>query len=396
MDENMKYPTIDNLDLQGKTVFVRVDYNVSLNGAEIRDDTRIRASLPTLKELKSKGACLVLASHLGRPDGKRDEKFSLLPVAGRLAELMECEVVAPDDCVGMEVKKLIHDAKPEQIVLLENLRFHAEEKSCDALFSEKLASLADVYVNDAFGTMHRSHASTVGMVKHFKQKAIGRLVEKEVNFLSRLMSEPEPPFVVVIGGAKVSDKMAVIENLLNRANAILVGGGMAYTFLKAKGTDVGNSLVEDSKISLAKRIMERARVKGVDFLLPVDSIVADEFKESSPHRVLKNSDSWASGMALDIGPETVRCYADVLATAKTVFWNGPMGVYEMAAFKKGTDKIAELVAATHAVTVVGGGDLLAAVAAVGVADKISHLSTGGGASLKFLEGIELPGLKVFK
>lgn len=395
MDEHMKYPTLDSLDCQGKVVFVRVDYNVSLtDDGQIRDDARLVASLTTLKELRQKGAKIVLASHLGRPDGKRVEKYSLLPVARRLAELLDCEVLAPDNCIGMEVKKLIHDAKAEQVVLLENLRFHAEEKACDDSFSEKLASLADIYVNDAFGTMHRAHASTVGMVKYFKQKAIGRLVEKEVSFLGRLLTEAEKPFVVVLGGAKVSDKIAVIENLLNKADKILIGGGMAYTFLKAKGVEVGKSLVEDSKLSLAKRLMERAQTKGVDLLLPIDSKIAKECRADVDYRVVKNDENWEGWMALDIGPETIRCYADVLATAKTIFWNGPMGVYEVPVFQQGTDEIARLIAKSKALSVVGGGDSLAAVAQAGVADQISHLSTGGGAALNFLEGQELPGLKV--
>lgn len=392
----MKYPTLDKLDCQDKTVFVRVDYNVSLNkDGEIRDDARIVASIPTLNELRQKGAKLVLASHLGRPKGKPDEKFSLLPVAKRLAELLDCDVLMPDDCVGMEVKKLIAETRPEgQVLLLENLRFQPGEESNDPIFSEKLASLADIYVNDAFGTMHRAHASTVGMVKHFKQKAIGRLVEKEVVFLGRLITEPAKPFVVVLGGGKVADKIAVIENLIGKADKILIGGGMAYTFLKARGVDVGRSLVDDSKLSLARRLMERARVKGVELLLPVDSVVADTYAADSAYRVLKNSDSWGEGMALDIGPDTIRCFEDVLLTAKTIFWNGPMGVYEMPVFQKGTNEIARQIAAATALSVVGGGDSLAAVAQAGVMDKISYHSTGGGASLEFLQGTDLPGLKV--
>lgn len=395
MDENMKYPTLDRLDCQDKAVFVRVDYNVSFTeDGQVRDDARLVASLPTLRELQQKGAKLVLASHLGRPDGRRVEKYSLLPVAQRLAELLECEVLAPDNCIGMEVKKLIHDVKPEQVVLLENLRFHQEEKLCDDSFSEKLASLAEVYVNDAFGTMHRAHASTVGMVKYFKQKAIGRLVEKEVGFLGRLLTEAEKPFIVVLGGAKVSDKIAVIENLLHKADKILIGGGMAYTFLQAKGLEVGQSLVEDSRISLAKRLMERAQARGVELLLPVDSVLAKQCEADADYRIVRNNENWDGWMALDIGPETIRCYADVLATAKTIFWNGPMGVYEIPTFRKGTDEIARLIAKTRVLTVVGGGDSLAAVAEAGVADQISHLSTGGGAALSFLEGQELQGLKV--
>ena len=391
----MKYPTLDQLDVQGKTVFLRVDFNLSLTAdGNVRDDSRLRASLPTITELRQKGAKLVLASHLGRPQGEVNAQYSLLPVAKRLAELTETEVLMPEDCVGMAVKKLIHDARDDQIVLLENLRFHAEEESCDVGFSEKLAELATVYVDDAFGAMHRAHASTVGMVKHFSQKAIGRLVEKEVSFLGRLLHEPHKPFVVVLGGAKVSDKMAVIENLMNFADTILIGGGMAYTFLQAQGFAVGKSLVEEAKLSLAKRLLERAQNKGVTILLPEDSVVAEKFAATSPFRTLSNEQSWDNGMGLDIGPKTIAKYAQVIANAKTIFWNGPMGVYEMPAFQKGTDAVAKLIAESSALKVVGGGDSLAAVEQSGYADKIDHLSTGGGAALEFLEGKELPGLKV--
>lgn len=393
----MKYPTLDNIDCHGKTVFVRVDYNVSLTEEGlVRDDTRIRASLPTLNELRKKGAKLVLASHLGRPKGKFDANFSLLPVAQCLAELLEVEVLVPENCIGMEVKKLIHEAKENQVILLENLRFHSEEESCDEGFSQKLAELAEIYVNDAFGTMHRAHASTAGMVKFFKERAIGRLVEKEVGFLSRLLHEPKKPYVVILGGAKISDKIAVIENLINVADKILVGGGMAYTFLLAQGHKVGKSLVEESKVALAKRIMERAQIKGVDLLLPVDSIIAEKFTPDASNRVVSNEDDWADWMGLDIGPKTIVKFKEAIAGAKTVFWNGPMGVYEMPAFQKGTDAVAKFVSESDAMTVVGGGDSLAAINQSGFSSKISHMSTGGGASLEFLEGKDLPGLKAIE
>lgn len=396
-NNEMKHPTIDNLDVHGKTVFVRVDFNVSLTpDGRVRDDKRVRASLPTLKELRQKGAKLVLASHLGRPTGKRDPKFSLLPVAQCLAELMETDVLAPEDCVGMEVKKLVHEAKENQIVLLENLRFHAEEEACDDAFSHKLSELAEVYVNDAFGTMHRAHASTSGMVKYFKAKAIGRLVEKEVGFLGRLLHEPQKPLVVILGGAKISDKIAVIENLMNVADKILIGGGMAYTFLKARGVDVGKSLVEESKISLAKRLLERAQNKGIEIVLPADSVIAEKFDAGANHRIAENDGKWGDWMGLDVGPKTLESFTRALNGAKTVFWNGPLGVYEMPAFQKGTDALARLIADAEALTVVGGGDSLAAVKQAGVADRVSHLSTGGGASLEFLEGKELPGLKALE
>lgn len=391
----MQYPTIDQLDVNGKTVFVRVDYNVSLtDDGKVRDDSRLQASLPTLKELRTRGAKLVLASHLGRPKGERMAKYSLLPVAARLAELMECEVILPDDCVGMEVKKIIKDARADPIILLENLRFHAEEEKGDAAFSEKLATLAQVYVNDAFGAMHRAHASTVGMIKHFKAKAIGRLVEKEVSFLGRLIHEPQKPFVVILGGAKISDKIGVIESLLNQAGKILIGGGMAYTFLKAAGVAVGKSLVENQKLSLAKRLMERAEKKGIPFLLPVDSVIAAELKEGAPLRVAKNDGSWGDFAAFDIGPQTIELYRDALSGVKTIFWNGPMGVFERPAFQNGTFAVAKMLAQSSALSVVGGGDSLAAIQASGVAGQIDHLSTGGGAALEFIEKGDLPGLKV--
>lgn len=391
----MKYPTLDNLDVQGKTVFLRVDFNVSLTAdGTVRDDKRIRASLPTIEELRQKGAKLVLASHLGRPKGKVDPKQSLLPVAQKLAELLKTDVLAPEDCVGMTVKKIVHDARENQIVLLENLRFHPGEESCDDGFAAKLAELAEIYVNDAFGTMHRAHASTAGMVKHFKQKAVGRLVEKEVGFLSRLLHEPQKPYAVVLGGAKISDKIAVVENLMNVADKILIGGGMAYTFLKAQGVAVGKSLVEETKLSLAKRLIERAQTKGVALVLPLDSVIAETFDAAAKNRVAMNEENWGDWMGLDIGPKTVDLFAKELAGTKTVFWNGPMGVYEMPAFQAGTNALAKLVAASGAMTVVGGGDSLAAVKQSGCAEQISHLSTGGGASLEFLEGKELPGLKV--
>lgn len=391
----MKYPTLDNLDVSGKKVFLRVDFNVSLTEAGlVRDDARIRAALPTIQELQAKGAQLVLASHLGRPKGTVVPKYSLLPAARRLAELTGVEVLIPDDCVGMAVKKLISEVRDKQIVLLENLRFHPEEESCDDVFSSKLAELADVYVNDAFGSMHRAHASTVGMVKKFQQRAVGRLVEREVSFLGKLLKEPQKPFLVILGGAKVSDKIGVIENLMNFADEFIIGGGMAYTFLKAQGVNIGKSMVEDLKLAQAKKILERARNKGVKIHLPVDSLVAQHFAADSPTMIRKNGEDWGDGMALDVGPESIREFSQVVGRARTLFWNGPLGVYEMAAFAGGTLSMARELAKSSAMTVVGGGDSLAAIHHAGVGEKISHLSTGGGASLEFLEGKELPGLKV--
>lgn len=390
----MKYPTLDKISCQGKTVFVRVDFNVSLNDkGEIRDDTRIRGALPTINELFGKGAKIVLASHLGRPKGKFEKKYSLLPVAQCLAELLQCEVTMPDDCTGMAVKKLIGEMRDKQVVLLENLRFHAEEENNDEGFSQKLAELADIYVDDAFGAMHRAHASTVGMVKKFKEKAMGRLVEKEVGFLSQLLHEPKKPYIVILGGAKVSDKINVIDNLINVANKVIIGGGMAYTFLKAQGYDVGKSLVEEAKLAQAAKILDRAKVKGVTILLPTDSVIAERFDAGAQYRVAKNGENWNDWRGLDIGPASIETFSQAMVEAKTIFWNGPMGVYEMPAFQAGTQAIAKVLAESKAMTVVGGGDSLAAINKSGYAQKITHLSTGGGASLEFLEGVELPGLK---
>jgi phosphoglycerate kinase len=338
------------------------------------------------------GANLVLASHFGRPEG-RDKKYSLLPVAHRLAELTEIEVIFPEDCIGIEVKKLISENRERKIILLENLRFHKEEETNDKNFSDHLAILADIYVTDAFGCLHRAHASTVGMVTKFKEKAVGRLVEKEISCLGKLLDEPQKPYIVVLGGAKVSDKIAVIENLLSLANTFLIGGGMAYTFLKAKGYDVGKSLVEESKLGFAKKILEKAKIKGVNFILPEDHLVADAFAADAHFQIKSNGDAWGTGMGLDIGPETQKVFAEKILGAKTVFWNGPMGVFEFPNFQKGTNFIAKCLAESRAMTVVGGGDSLSAVNQSGFAEKITHLSTGGGASLNFLEGVELPGLK---
>lgn len=392
--EPVKYPTIDNLDVAGKKVFVRVDFNVSLSDSgTVGDDSRLRGALPTIHDLLAKGARLILASHFGRPKGKPAPKFSLLPVGKRLAELIDREVLVPDDCVGMGVKKLISELKDTQIILLENLRFHPEEEANDDGFAKRLAALASVYVNDAFGTLHRAHASTVGMVKYFEKKAIGRLVEKEVSFLSKLTQEPQKPFLVILGGAKVSDKIGVIENLMNNASVFVVGGGMATTFLKAKGIEIGRSLVDDKKLAQARKLMERAEHKGIEFILPVDAVVAEAFDANAPHCVLKNGEDWGDGMALDVGPRSLELFAGAIRSAKTIFWNGPLGVYEFPAFQNGTHEIARMVAEGGALSVVGGGDSLAAVNKSGYAEKISHLSTGGGASLEFLEGKVLPGLK---
>ncbi len=391
----MKYPTLDTLDLKDKTVFVRVDFNVSLDDdGAIRDDARIKAALPTLNTLRAKGAKLVLASHLGRPKGIPDKKYSLLPVAKRLAELLEAKVIFPEDCVGMGVKKLVSELRDKEVILLENLRFYKEETENSPGFAESLAQLADVYVTDAFGTLHRAHASTVGMVSHFEQRSIGQLVEKEVGCLGKLIVEPDRPFVVALGGAKVSDKIAVIENLMKVANKIIIGGGMAYTFLKAQGYDIGKSLFEEQRLGHARKMLNRAETKGVDIILPVDHIIASKFDNDAESKVVKNGDDWGDWMGLDIGEESIRLFSEVISQAKTVFWNGPMGVFEMPNFQKGTNALAKSLAESNAMTVVGGGDSLAAVNKSGYEEKMTHMSTGGGASLEFLEGKELPGLKV--
>lgn len=394
-NSTMNYPTLDTLDVSGKTVFVRLDLNVSFtDDGQIRDDARIQAALPTIKELKEKGAKLVLASHLGRPKGEPNPKYSLVPVGARLAELLDADVLVPETCVGMETKKLIKDSRDNTIVLLENLRFHEGETKNDDGFAKQLANLADIYVTDAFGALHRAHASTEGMVKHFKEKAIGRLVEKELKVLGKLLEAPEKPFVVMLGGAKVSDKIAVIESLMKKANKILIGGGMAYTFLKAQGYDVGKSLVEKDRLTMAKKILERAAIKGVEIVLPQDHLIADNFSAEAKFEVKSNKEDWGYGMGLDIGPKTIEGFQKVLSEAATVFWNGPMGVYEFESFSNGSLAMAKALASCNGFTVVGGGDSLAAVNDSGVADQINHLSTGGGASLAFLEGEALPGLKV--
>lgn len=391
---DVKYPTIDNLACEEKVVFLRADLNVGLDeSGQIRDDSRIRAILPTIQDLQKKRAKLVIASHLGRPAGKPNPKFSLLPVARRLAELLHVEVIKPDDCVGFEIKKLIAELRDKNIILLENLRFHHREEQNHDVFARQLAQYMDVYVTDAFGSLHREHASTVGMVRYFKQRAIGRLVEKEIAVLSRLLTEPQKPFVVVMGGAKISDKIGVIENLLNTASHILIGGGMAYTFLMAQGVDVGASLVEPNKIKLAQKILQRARFKSVPVHLPVDHVIVPDISHGAPQKIVSNNDNWSNQKGVDIGPQTVREFSDVLKQAQTVFWNGPLGVCEIEDFRKGTYAIAGAIAQLNAFTVVGGGDSVSAVRKSGVAENISHLSTGGGASLKFLERSVLPGLK---
>jgi len=388
----MSIKTISELDISGRRVFIRVDFNVPLTPAGgVAEDTRIRESLPTIKYAIEQGARVVLASHLGRPKGKPDPKYTLLPVAERLAELLGAEVLLTDEPVGDGARKVVGDLKAGKVALLENLRFTPAEEANDDTFAKGLASYADVYVNDAFGTAHRAHASTVGITKFVAAKGMGFLMDREVKFLGKLMGDVDRPFVAIIGGAKVSDKIGVLENLLSRVNQILIGGAMANTFLKAKGGRLGRSLVEDDKLALARSFLKKAEDMGVDVLLPRDAIAAPGIK-SDAGKVVPASQIPEDLAALDIGPETARGFADAIARAKTIFWNGPMGVFESDPFAAGTLAVARAVAGSSALSVVGGGDSVAAVQKGGVADKISHISTGGGASLEFLEGKKLPGL----
>jgi phosphoglycerate kinase len=386
--------SIKDLDLRGKRVFIRVDFNVPIKNGTITDDTRITSTLPTIRYALEQGATVILASHLGRPKGKPTPEFSLKPVADRLGQLLQREVAFASECIGESAKAAIAAAqKGSKIVLLENLRFHAEEEKNDPAFAKALAELADVYVNDAFGAAHRAHASVAAMVSHFTSAGAGLLMEKELRYLGMALGDPERPFVAVIGGAKVSDKIEVIESMLGRVDRLLVGGAMAYTFFKALGMPVGKSLVEDDKQDAARSIIAHAKARGVVLQLPVDHVVADKIDASAKTEVLKVGDpSIGDRMGLDIGPESARLYAGLLADAKTVVWNGPMGVFEVAPFAKSTLAVATAVAAVKGTTIIGGGDSVAAVHAAGVADKITHISTGGGASLEFLGGTELPGV----
>jgi phosphoglycerate kinase len=378
---------IRDLDLSGKRVFMRVDFNVPLapGGKEITSDKRIKASLPSIQYALDHGAALILASHLGRPKGKPNPEMSLKPAADRLAELLKRPVRMAPDCVGPAVEAML--PKPGEVLLLENLRFHPEEEKNDPGFSRQLAALCDVYVNDAFGSAHRAHASTVGMIAFVKQAAAGLLMNKELEYLNKVTKDPAGPCVAILGGAKVSDKIEVIQNLMKFVDRLLIGGAMAYTFLRARGEPTGKSLVEEDKIGLARDLMAAA---GDKLLLPVDHVVAAELKAGVASEV---ADRVPDGtMGLDIGPRTIEAYSKVVATAKTIIWNGPMGVFEIPPFDRGTVAVAKAVAASGAVSVVGGGDSEKAVKSAGVADMISHISTGGGASLEFLAGLELPGV----
>jgi phosphoglycerate kinase len=388
---------IGDLNLQGKRVFVRVDFNVPLENGRITDDTRIRETLPTLKLARERGARLVLASHLGRPKGKPDAKYSLRPVATKLAELAGTPVEFAGDCVGAEAEGKSRVLANGGMLLLENVRFHPEEEANDAAFSRQLAELCDeLFVCDAFGSAHRAHASVVGITRFVRQAAAGLLMERELTYLGRALANPARPFVAVLGGAKVSDKIEVVENLMKVADAMLIGGGMAYTFLKSQKVPVGNSLVETDKLDLAQRVLADARQKKFRLLLPTDHVIGAQFRADTETRVVPVAETPDGWMGLDIGPQTIANFSAEIARAKTIIWNGPMGVFEMPAFARGTLEMAHAIAAATsggAISIVGGGDSVAAVHQANVADKISHISTGGGASLEFLAGRKLPGVE---
>jgi phosphoglycerate kinase len=389
--------SIRDLDMSGKRVFIRVDFNVPLEGGRVGDDTRITETLPTLELAISKGARLVLASHLGRPKGKPDPKYSLRPVAVRLADLIGRRVDFAADCVGDEAEAKSKALAPGGVLLLENVRYHPDEEANDENFSRRLAALCDgLFVCDAFGSAHRAHASVVGITRFVQKSAAGLLMERELAYLGKAISNPERPFVAVLGGAKVSDKIEVVENLMKIADAMLIGGGMAYTFLKAQGLPVGASLVEAEKVELAARLIAEARARGFRLVLPVDHVVAAAFKADAQKKTTSIAETPDGWMGLDIGPETVARFSGQIASAKTIVWNGPMGVFEWPAFAQGTLDVARAVAkatAAGATSIVGGGDSVAAVHQSGVADQVSHISTGGGASLEFLAGAKLPGVE---
>lgn len=383
--------TIEDIDVEGKKVLVRCDFNVPLQNGVITDDKRVRESLKTIKYLISHNAKVILMSHLGRPKGEFKPEFSLKPVRDLLAKLLNQDVKLAKDVIGEDAENLVKNINNSEVILLENVRFHKEEEKNEPEFAKKLASFGDVFVNDAFGTAHRAHASTAGIADYIPAVS-GYLIKKEIEVIGGALENPKRPFVAILGGAKVSDKIGVINNLIDKVDVLIVGGGMAYTFFKAQGYGVGQSICETDKLDLAKQLLEKAKSKNIKFLLPVDTIVSDEFKNDSNFKVAKVGEFPENYMGMDIGPETVRLFSEAIKEAGTVIWNGPMGVFEFENFANGTCKIAEAVAASNAISIIGGGDSAAAVEKLGFADKMTHISTGGGASLEFLEGRELPGI----
>lgn len=392
----MEIQRIDQVELRGKRVLIRVDFNVPLDEKNhVTDDTRILLSLPTIRFTSEKRGRVVLASHLGRPKGKRDLRYSLTPVAERLSQLLGKKVVFTQDCIGEEVQKEIEKLREGEVLLLENLRFHPEEEKNESGFSKALASLCDVYINDAFGAAHRAHASTEGITHYVQWVAAGFLMMKEIENLEKVLVNPSKPYVAILGGAKVSDKIGVIENLLGKVTTLLIGGAMAYTFLKAEGFQVGRSLVEEDQVEFTRNIIKKANGK-IHLILPSDHIAAERIDAQAKREIVKNERIPSDWICLDIGPETVKRFSDEIKSAQTIFWNGPMGVFEIDPFSHGTFAIARAVAESSAFSIVGGGDSVAAVNKAGVADRIGHLSTGGGASLEFLEGKKLPGIEALR
>ncbi|TVR66079.1 MAG: phosphoglycerate kinase [Spirochaetaceae bacterium] len=387
----MALRTIKKTDIRGKRVLMRADFNVPVKEGSITDDTRIRAAIPTIRYILDQGASLILMSHLGRPKGERDPKYSLAPVAARLGELLKLPVTIAPDVVGDAVEALAKSLKAGEVLLLENVRFHKEETDNDEAFSRRLAALGDVFVNDAFGTAHRAHASTEGVTR-FLPSCAGFLIEKEISFFQPVLDNPEKPMVAVIGGAKVSSKIAVLESLLPNCASMVIGGGMAYTFLKAQGHEIGKSLVEPDYLDTAAQFLAAAEKKGVSVILPVDHVVAADFDEKATPETIEGAAVPADRMGMDIGPKTIDLCLEAIRSARTIVWNGPMGVFEFANFARGTREIALAIAESGAISVVGGGDSVAAANTFGIAEKLSHVSTGGGASLEFLEGKTLPGI----
>lgn len=383
--------TVEDIDVNGKTCLVRCDFNVPVKDSVITDDKRIKGALKTIKYLKENGAKVILCSHMGRPKGEFNMKYSLVPVQKRLEELLDCHVIMAKDVIGEDAKSKAKNLKNGDVMLLENLRFHKEEEKNDPEFAKQLASMAEIYVNDAFGTAHRAHASTAG-VADYLPAVCGYLIQKEIEIMGTALENPKRPFVAILGGAKVSDKIGVIENLIDKVDTLIIGGGMAYTFLKAKGYEIGNSLCEEDKIDLAKSLIAKAKDKNVNLLLPVDTVVGDEFKEDCNFKTVDSDKIEKGWMGLDIGQKSQEEYDKAIKGAGTVVWNGPMGVFEMPEFAKGTKSVAKSVAESGAISIIGGGDSAAAVEQLGFADKMTHISTGGGASLEFLEGLELPGI----